>query len=587
MKKNLLFLPLFAALTFAGCSKDDPSEVGGSISDGEPRYLAVTIATTPSLGETTRATERDDVNGSYTGPNGSSYEDGLPDENVVNKVRFYFFTEDGSTVSVRNDGKNYYDYTPAEESGRDPNQTVAKSLEAVVIVNTSEGERLPAAMIAIINPTTDLDKSMSRQDLLTQVGNYTKHENGFMMSNSVYLSTAEEVMDDTVISSAYYCTSEDEAKLNPIRIYVERCMAKVRVQLGAALLPSSAPADGKTGTENLVALKYLDDDKKEQSLKIGEQQVYVELLGWGVDGTRYNSYAVKKLDNTWKNQNGPTGMNTAWNLPQLHRCFWAMNTPHEGNTYYNYNQLHSLPFSGANYTYCNENAQRSTETQATSIVIPARLCDKDGNSLMICEYAGVRFVDDDECMLMKKQVLFRLQNSETYFWTKKTGTDGTVTWREIEANDIEFTSVVTDTPDPNGGNYYAKAKLTSAAQQLEWYKSKPVAGAEQVKWSAGDIAKIFDENFNRIKIWKDGMTYYAMFIPHLGEAGTSSAYGVVRNHVYSITLDNVYGLGTPVYNPEQVIIPEKVTADNVFVAAQVELLSWRLISNNVTLDWGK
>jgi len=596
MKKNLLFLPLFAALTFAGCSKDDPSEVGGSISDGEPRYLAVTIATTPSLGETTRAAaERDDVNGSYTQSTGT-YEDGLDEENKVNKVRFYFFSQTGDAVSIKSDGRNYYDYTP-ESLGSDHSQTVSQKLAAVLIINTKEGDKLPSQMLAVINPTSDMDEEKSLLDLMKLTGDYTKRENGFMMTNSTYLTNADKQVDVTAINSSYYCTSEAEAKDNPIRIYVERCVAKVRVTLGADLRPNSAPVVDKAGEHNLVALTYVDDDKKEQPLTIGEkedaQQVYVELLGWNINGYRDNGYLVKHLAPAWTNDNGPAGMDASWNLPQLHRSFWADYCTPKGNSYYSYNAMigtkpkvsfsfENKPDEGkTNYTYCNENAQRETGTLASSVVVPARLCNKDGVSLTICEYAGVRFVDDDKFTTMRNQILFRLQNSEDHFWTKEGDT-----WRELGVEDIEFTPAYTSADPGQAGRCYVKVQMTSAAKALQWYKSEPGGDAKQEAWTENDRDAVFN-GFNHIKIWKDGMTYYYLYIPHTGAANTDTAYGVVRNHVYAITLDKVYGLGTPVFDPAQKIIPEKVDPDNVFVSAQVELLSWRLVNTNVTLDWGK
>ena len=596
MKKNLLFLPLFAALALTGCSKDEvATESGSGISDGEPRYLAVSIATTPSLGESTRAVDKANDNGTYTQSNGS-YEDGLAEENKVNKVRFYFFTETGAAMSVKKGStNNYYDCTPnVETNGADHSQTVSTGLEAVLVISTKEGDQMPSSMMAVINPTTAMDKSMNRESLMNLAENYAAHSNGFMMSNSVYLDTSDNIVDDTPIYLAHYSKSPEEAQKNPVRIYVERSMAKVRVELGGNLQSKSEPTtDAKGNAHDLIALTYLDDAKVAQPLTIGEgtakQQVYVELLGWNVDGIRSDAYAVKNLrtgEGAWTNSTAPAGMDASWNLPQLHRCFWALNTSVEGNTYFNYNELKGIPFTGTNYTYCNENAERATKTLATSVVIPARLCDKDGNSLTICEYAGVRFVDDEEFTRLKTQTAFRLQNTENFFWTKETK-DGAATWRQLTKDDIEYVLVSTaPTPDINN-RYYVKPQLTAAASKLKWYKSEPVDGATQEEWTPAQIAAVFAP-YATTKIWKSGMTYYALFIPHLSaNAASNPVYGVVRNHVYAITIDNIYGLGTPVYDPEIKIIPEKVVVDDVYLSAKVELLSWRVVPNNVTLDWGK
>ena len=87
------------------------------------------------------------------------------------------------------------------------------------------------------------------------------------------------------------------------------------------------------------------------------------------------------------------------------------------------------------------------------------------------------------------------------------------------------------------------------------------------------------------KVWKEGMTYYYFDIKHLGAAGKPGEYGVVRNHLYNATITALSGLGTPVYNPEEVIYPEPVDPDDQYIAAQINILSWRLVPNNIELKW--
>ena len=81
-------------------------------------------------------------------------------------------------------------------------------------------------------------------------------------------------------------------------------------------------------------------------------------------------------------------------------------------------------------------------------------------------------------------------------------------------------------------------------------------------------------------MWETGMTYYHTNIKHFG-----TATGIVRNHVYNITVNGVMGFGTPVYNPDHVITPEdpdEQPAANL--AAQINILSWSVVSQNVTLQ---
>ena len=86
--------------------------------------------------------------------------------------------------------------------------------------------------------------------------------------------------------------------------------------------------------------------------------------------------------------------------------------------------------------------------------------------------------------------------------------------------------------------------------------------------------------FHAAKIWKDG-GYYFVNIEHLKDG----LAGVVRNHSYQITVEDIKGLGTPVYDGNVVIPnPVKPTDDESFIAARVNVLSWQIVKQNVTLN---
>jgi hypothetical protein len=60
---------------------------------------------------------------------------------------------------------------------------------------------------------------------------------------------------------------------------------------------------------------------------------------------------------------------------------------------------------------------------------------------------------------------------------------------------------------------------------------------------------------------------------------------MVRNHLYDITISAVQGLGTPVYDPSRIITPEKPEDDQFsYIAAQINVLAWRVIQQDVTLQ---
>ena len=60
----------------------------------------------------------------------------------------------------------------------------------------------------------------------------------------------------------------------------------------------------------------------------------------------------------------------------------------------------------------------------------------------------------------------------------------------------------------------------------------------------------------------------------------------MRNHIYDANITKLTGLGTPVYNPDEIIYPEKpIDDEETFIAAQINILSWRIVKNDVELDW--
>ena len=88
-----------------------------------------------------------------------------------------------------------------------------------------------------------------------------------------------------------------------------------------------------------------------------------------------------------------------------------------------------------------------------------------------------------------------------------------------------------------------------------------------------------------VQVRKEGMTYYYTPIRHLAQNKTEMGYyGVVRNHSYRITINTISGFGTPVYNPAEIIVPVIPKDTETFLAARINVLSWRVVPSSVDLD---
>lgn len=81
-----------------------------------------------------------------------------------------------------------------------------------------------------------------------------------------------------------------------------------------------------------------------------------------------------------------------------------------------------------------------------------------------------------------------------------------------------------------------------------------------------------------IERWVDGQTSFYVNIKHANN-GNTPLYGVVRNHIYDYTFDNVIGLGLPGNTPEN-----PVDETESYIAARLNVLNWKVVSNTVTLE---
>ena len=109
-------------------------------------------------------------------------------------------------------------------------------------------------------------------------------------------------------------------------------------------------------------------------------------------------------------------------------------------------------------------------------------------------------------------------------------------------------------------------------------KYEPVTSLEEVNnWIQKETADVR----------ADGRTYYFIPISHLGSNPSIAQYGIVRNHVYKITVDDMQGFGTPVVDKDAVIIPTKPENEATYLAAKINVLSWRVVNQNADLDYSK
>ncbi len=604
MKKKLFFMPLaLAALAFTSCSNDDLDINGSDTSNGEERYLAVSIVPTDGSLNARAGYDEGTLN----------YEDGLTEENEVKAIRFYFFGPNGSPINVKGNEStgNYYDVTEGfTVSSGTQSETVEKKIDAIIVVKS--GEQVPSKFIAVVNPTQELlnDKSpYSITDLRRFVNDYATKANvdgRFVMSNSTYAESGN-MIEATQIMPDNFQKNMTLAKQHPVTIYVERNVAKVRVKNTIANKTVSTdggimvPVLDKTGESQLT----INSPQADGSNK--EVTVWVKFYGWDIAADLKYAYLLKDIDRGWRtNVSGYA----SWNDAAHHRSYWANvcggGTGAENmNQYCSYNDANyfkQTKFDGTEWKYCNENAEKKYNDityDATSVLIKGELCDQDGNPLTVTEIAGSRIIDDNNGTNLKKTYLEMLKvgrDAHTHYKVTKNA-DGSKAVEEIDVDDITFitagkanTTYLKATTTLASGRFYSYAQLKADVAVAEWYTGLQRDPADPDKWIIEPTKKVTAEDVNRhlyelghAKIWKSGMTYYFTDIQHY--TGTPAVLGTVRNHIYDINLTKVIGIGTPVYDPAEIIIPEIPTKEDTYVAAEIKILSWRLVSNDVSLDW--
>lgn len=602
MKKFTMLSSVLASalmLTVASCSSEDVAGGDAQNGKGATSYLAVNIENVGSA----------PASRSYAKGDGT-YEDGTDTESKINKVRFYFFNGDGTPYLLVNkdatneQSVNYLDQAVIETDGKDNDHTAEIKTKAVLVLN-GETKAIPASVIAVINPdvldnTTLQSGTMTLSELRTSATGSKFHDdtNGFVMSNSVYESAGQDVCS-TPVANHVFATS-DAALKQPVDIYVERVNAKVNAKIDATYqrdgesTPAWTETEGKYQIEvgNIEVTTYATGNTNATPTKT-KYPVYAVVQGWQLADANDKAEVCKQINTSW--YAGQLGI-SPWTTSDYHRCFWSKSVPFTSGAQGGVNQPVNPKFEDIKlslsgdfsttpvYTLPNTpteviaNPTTSLNT-LTKLIVAAKLVYKDKNGeyhpAQVCQYRGLTYLGEEA---VKKQIVGGFAR---YF--KKTTTESGDVYKSIEASDIAFKTVVPGSPESSGvKNYEVVATLASTVGDL-YVKNG------ETSWtiaSKDDINAALAKETAQVRS-TDGATYYYTPIKHLGEAGKLGEYGIVRNHSYQVTIQNIKGFGTPVYDPKKEIDPMIPSDENTYLAASIKVLSWRVVSSKVNLDQTK
>lgn len=486
------------------------------------------------------------------------YDRGIPEERAVKNAYIFFFqngqpfivTDNGSEITP-NGAKNYLKVNLSGENPDMPNVSDIKN--NVLVLRNYKGE-YPDQIVAVLNwePQAYIYTLSDIRRVVSSVGNDT---NGYVMSNSVYVDSAGQMVDAVAITEANIGKSAGEAEENPVSIYVERIGAKV----------------------------VLTTDKTDNLYSVGKniegKDIYAKILNWELYNDHEKSYLLKNIDG-YKDWGGEDFGFSQWNDAVWFRSYWANSlyliTPFPNNSFSWDDDVKNHRPGENSRTYCGENTKQVDDRNYTNpidirtkVIVKARLVESDGTTpVEVTNWYGHDYLGEETLL---EQVANSLKLSYYY------SVDNGITFIGMKPEDIKC--VARNPEEENAYEVYFQLNddPINNATVKTWYK---YSNGQYVKYD--DIESLNSELsiVQSALVYKSGMTYYYTDIKHLGKSGTPTEYGVVRNHVYKINITSINGYGTPYYDGDiKYLKPEKPKDIVTFVAAQIHILSWRVVSD--------
>lgn len=600
MKVNRILLGLLVCASMSACSsEDDIAGSGGSspVFTGDEAYINVRLS---DVGSLSRATTTED-----------GYEYGSDNEHAVSNAWFFFYDEDGMFVSKGSA------WNGGNESSTDKN--IEFKGNNVVVLKGLTGNKYPKYMVTVLNcpsafePAETLDDMLAKLSeentvgIIQQIGN----TDYFVMSTSSYY-------DSTRASGKYFVTEVQESNFskepvsdsnsgNYVTVYVERLAAKVTLKVSESL-DNAVLKDGKTYYKIKATVAGNDNDADvENSTNTGNQMaaedLYVELLGWKLNATAKKSNMFKNISEDWTDSE----LGFVWNKVSDFRSFWGKSynygeadgnypTSTSGATACKYLDYTSLNSTGlvdlGKSAYCAENTNTSGIVTAnypsavTSILLKARVCDANGQALDLVRHEGVLFTKAS----FPNYVLSALTAKDQWNVWVKTSVEGVSddnTYELANSSNVEFENegdgkvIVRLVKDKtfyfrtqNADKSYTFSEITESSSV-----SKQIVNGYLSTQSANTIG------------YTGGLMYYNIPIEHLNNTAVTGGtipeakYGIVRNHTYVVTVNELENIGKGIFDEDETIVPGKDDDDKetYYVGAKINILSWKIVSQSVDL----
>lgn len=589
MKKNYCYWMVLLALLLGGCTDNEVGPGKEHNPDAiKDAYTSVTIQLPTVKGMSKVTTVNTD--------------DGTANEYAVKDLTLLFFStpngEEGSGTSV-SEG----DYVLSEVISTIPGLSTGTSslspsvipsesalgtsksfktgaiavsknyVRVLALVNASKVTELATGILNIGSSFKDINKAVTLVSIGHLAGG-TDHTGGFLMVSAPLLNqTSNEV------TTLYVCDpkpSADEATNNPVRMQVERIVAKVELKIKDALYVEDA--DGKY---------YVTVDEGSHK---GDK---INILGWTLGNTNTQVFPFRVAKGGWK-----TEFTKVWNAMHTNeRLHWAEDPN------YNYSGASwptgtfstpstvetSTPTADDKDTwkkkveYCLENTchySKMYRSQVTRVIVKAEYIPAATASVA----GGNNTKDDDGTWWSFTSVAAHYSATNLYInlfdKLKQEIGDG--------PNAPNSVTVDNNKLGASGGGW--SVELATVDDMPSHYR---IASASYTNGEGSTInvtseaINSFDKKYGQIQKYDKGICYYDIFIRHFtnSEGGYDAdwqntngyaaeqegRYGVVRNNWYIITINSIRQQGEPNI-PIDKEIP--VDVENAYIDCDIMITPW-------------
>ena len=576
MKMNKL-LGLLVCTALCACSNDESGIIPNdtpNVFTGDKAYIKVRLA----------------VAGTLTRAQGGDFEYGTNEQSIKN-ASFYFYDADGVFVTQGDV------WTDGSASTTTPAGNIEFASNNIVVLKGLDKKSYPRYMVTVLNKPTGFVHGKTLDEMQTVLADNNAEgiyypattdnvtTNYFTMSTTSYTETNREKHFVTEVNEGNISLepmTDASAIANTVTVYVERLAAKVTLKVSDNL---PKDANGRYPIKVTVA----GENNSAGSGDIASEDLYVELLGWKLNATAKKSFMVKNIDAAWMDND----LGFTWNRPTDRRSHWgkSFNYGFSGypenaagvpanSEYLNYVDLENGLTALENPAYCAENTNTNTivtanfPTGVTSILLKAKVCDANGNALDLVRYNGLLFKQDS--FLEYVLNVLQTRNQLDVWYANGTDEEGNARYTQIGKEYVKLEHV---------GDGKVKVVFTNEHGTSLYAEDGSNCSDQTITALNDDLASASADAI----AYNGGLMYYNIPVEHLNngdvaENGTipEAKYGVVRNHHYVVTIDKLEKIGRGIFDGNEKIVPGD-DPDAYYVGAKINILSWKIVSQNVEL----